>query len=407
MKHSTPKRVLIIGGGFAGVSCARILTKKALKNVSVTLVSDNPHFEYHATLYRVLTGKSPLESAIHLNSMLYGHKLNISRDKITSIDVKKQVAIGESGSDYQYDYLVLAAGSVPNFYDTPGLEKHAYTISTVNETLRLKRHIHALFKKCCFQNKEDKNCSAHIMIVGGGPAGCEVAGELGIYARKVAQQYGTDPSFVTIDLVHSNSRLLPSMPVEVSEKVRMRLYSLGVNIFLNRRVVKEDIDDVFLKDMKLKSKTLIWTAGVKVNTLYTSTKGLKISEKGRVQVDKYLRAEGHKNVFIAGDGADVPTSGMAEPAIRMGEYIAETIARKTVGIKADPFEPERPWYITPIGPDWAAVVAGGIALYGKIGWMIKRLHDFKVYITFLPFFESLDAMKNDRIEWDISPKTDK
>lgn len=405
MKKSNPKRVLIIGGGFAGISCARILTKKGLRNVAVTLVSDNPHFEYHATLYRVLTGKSPLESAIHLNSMLFGHKLDISKDRIVSIDTKKQVAQGESGSTYKYDYLVLAAGSVPNFYNTPGLEEHAYTIHTVDATLRLKRHIHTLFKKCCFQNKEDKNCSAHIMIVGGGPAGCEVAGELGLYARKVAQQYGTDPSFVTIDLIHSGPRLMPAMSVDVSEEVRKRLYSLGINIFLNRRVVKEDLKSVFLKDMKMQSKTLIWTAGMKINNLYSTTEGLPVSKNGRIEVDSHLRAKGFKNIFIAGDGADVPTSGMAEPAIRMGQYVAEAISRKIVGIKVEPFVPKEPWYITPIGPNWAAVAAGRVHLYGKLGWMVKRLHDFKVYTTFLPFFDSLDAMKHDRIEWDTSPVT--
>jgi NADH dehydrogenase len=177
----------------------------------------------------------------------------------------------------------------------------------------------------------------------------------------------------------------------MSKRVEKRLRELGVNIFLNRRVVREEVETVLLKDMELKTKTVIWTAGVVINKLYTETKGLKISKKRRVLVDKYLRAKSHKNVFILGDGAETPYTGMAQTAVGDGKFAATNIINSLNSKSLESYKPEKPAYAIPVGPGWAAVFWKGIKFYGMPGWLIRRAADFLFFLSILPLRKAVLA----------------
>lgn len=387
------KKIVIVGGGFAGTRCALELSRKNL-DADITLISDTPHFEYHAALYRVVTGRSPLEVCIQLSDIFKKSRVKLVTDKITKLDNKNKQIISENDHKYKYDILVLALGSETSYFDTPGLKELSFGFKSIPEALKLKRHLHEEMSRCEILTKNNKPCSTHIVIVGGGASGTELAGELAVYIRSLAIQHGLDPTHATIELIQSPNRLLPKLPKDMSAKVETQLRKLGVNIFLNRRVVKEDISDVFLKDMQMKTKTVVWTAGVVINEFFTNNKDFKLSKRKKVLVNKYLKAKGVRNVHVLGDCAETPYTGMAQTAVYDGKFLAENIARKIKGSKSKKYIPRPVAYSIPVGPGWAATFWKGMKIYGKLGWFMRRLIDFKFFLSILPLNKAVLAFRS-------------
>lgn len=370
-------KILIVGGGFGGVRAALDLEKSRLPNTKIILVSDKPHFEYHAALYRVVTGRSPLEVCVPLSEIFAGKNVEVLQDSIIGMDLGARRLEGFSGAHYSYDFLVLALGSETAYFDIPGLRELSFGFKSINEALRLKRHLHELF--------EAGRAPFNIVVVGGGASGTELAGELAIYTRKLARLHQVDPSLASIDLVEGASRILPLMPEDFSRKVAHRLRDLGVNIFVNRLLVKEEVESVHLRDMEMKTKTVIWTAGVAAHHLLG---------KKKVAVDKYLQAKGRANVFVIGDAAATKYSGMAQTAIADGRHAARVIAARILRTKAPAYKPQKPGYAIPAGRGWAAVLIGNTRIYGILGWWIRRAIDFRYFLSILPFDKAVLAFRS-------------
>jgi NADH:ubiquinone reductase (H+-translocating) len=240
-------------------------------------------------------------------------------------------------------------------------------------------------------------CNAHLVIVGGGASGVELAGELAIHGRKMMKSHGLDPGLLTIDLIEAAPRLLPALPPEISERVFAHLGHLGVNVFLDRALVKETVEGVYLKDMQMRTKTVIWTAGVAVNSLYKKIPGLSFDQKGRVKVDEYLEADGVPGVFIAGDAASTKYSGMAQTALTDGSYLAYLMSRRVRAEKAAPYAPVPVAYAIPAGPHWAAVLWHGMHFYGRIGWLLRRAADLRFFLSILPLRKALQVFRNAKL----------
>lgn len=392
--HAGEKRVVIVGGGFAGVMCALELGKLKLENVKIQLISDNPHFEYHAALYRVVTGRTPLEVCVPLREIFEGMEVEVLRDKVTSVDLGKQMLCGETQCDYHYDHLVLALGSETDYFGTPGLAERAFGFKSIDEALKLKRHLHEVIEAAGKEEKKDeKYDESTIVVIGGGPSGTELAGELAVYCRELASRHGLDPSFITIDLIQSPNRLVPQLSEESSRRIEEQVRRLGVNVYLNRRVLKEEVEQVFLKDMEMSSKTVIWAAGVTANRMHKQIQGLELDKGGKVVVDEQLRAEGKQNVWVAGDGAAVSDSGMAWPAMKQGMTVGRNIAASLVGKSGVAYEISKPISAVPVGPGWAAVEFKGWKFYGTFGWWLRRWVDLWVFAQILPLKKAWTAWR--------------
>jgi len=379
------RKIVIIGGGFGGIRAALDLTKRNIPDTKIILISDKLYFEYQPALYRVVTGYSPLEACIPLQVIFEKTDVEVLEDTIIAVDLQSKKLFGKSNSQYSFDFLVLALGSETNYFDIPGLKEFSFGFKSVQEALRLKKHLHEVFEACIISetDKEEDICRAHIVIIGGGASGAELAGQLAIYTKILAKKHKLDSSLITIDLIEAASRLLPTLPEDVSIKIQKRLRSLGVNILLNRSVIKEEIETVYLQDIKMKTKTVIWTAGVKPNHLYSEIKGLLFDKKGRVIVDEFLQAKGFDNIFILGDAAATPYAGMAQTAIYDGSFIANIIMKKIYGQSLEPYNPSKPFYVIPVGVAWAAVIIGKLKFYGLIGWWLRRLADLRFFFSIL------------------------
>ncbi len=391
------KTVLIVGGGFAGVKTALELASKHLENTRIILISNKPHFEYHATLYRVLTGKSPLQVCIPLRDIFADTNVEVLEDLITNIDTARKKATGASGSTFNYDSLVLAIGGEPAYYDTVGLKELSFSIDSIKSVLKLKNHLHTLFSE---QSGKEHPDNLNIVIVGGGVTGCEIAAELSFYTKTLAKQHKIDYSFVSIDLIHSGSRLVPILSDHISEKVLKRLQSLGINIFLNQKVLKEDIEEVYMKDMTLKTKTLLWTAGIVINKFYKNMREIELNERGKVVVDEYLQVKGFDDFFVIGDAAALADSGMAQSALNHGEFVANVIYKKIFGIKLKAYAPIKSNYAVPLGGRYAISVWGGRTYYGLSGWVLRKYADFKFFTSILPFSTAITAFRSEGKIWE-------
>ena len=224
----------------------------------------------------------------------------------------------------------------------------------------------------------------HIVIIGAGETGTELAGELAVYTRELAKRSNIDPSLITIDLIDSGPRILKRLPRDISAKVQRRLRLLNVNLFLNRRVVKEEIRDIYLRDMVLKTLTVVWAAGVEPNGLYSRIEGLSLDKTRRVLVDRFLQPNGLTDIFVTGDGASTTYSGTAQSAISQGRYVAEVIIRRIYRRELIPYTVKKPAHAIPVGSRWAAVTIGRLRFYGRVGWWLRQFANLRFFLSILP-----------------------
>ncbi|MBP7805024.1 MAG: NAD(P)/FAD-dependent oxidoreductase [Candidatus Pacebacteria bacterium] len=399
-KDREQTRILILGAGFGGIRAALNLAKYKLKNTRVTIVSDKHHFGYTPALYKLATGRSPMETCIPLGEIFDGYDIEWIVDPIVGGSVLEKVMYGKSGSRYKYDFLILALGAESSYFGIPGVAEHSFKLKSVYTALRLKTHIHGLFQNTNGLSKGEMMARFQFVIVGGGPAGVELAGEVRTYARKLAKAHDISEKYITVDILQAAPRLLPTMSEEVSKRALHQLNKLGINIMLNRAVTNEDEKGVYLKDIEFNAKTIIWTAGVRPSHVYSSIEGLTLDKSGHILVDEHMRlrypAEGEgleasydECVFIIGDSASTPFAGTAQTAMYDGNYVATAIVRTLRGLHMHNYKPQKTPYVVPIGEDWAIFTYKNITLSGRIYWWLRQFIDLKFFFTILPFWKAI------------------
>ena len=385
------KHIVIVGGGFAGIHAAKTLHENFPKGTAhITLISKVHHFEYTPALYRVVTGESPFEVCIPLSEVFKEKDVDVVVDTVTSVDQSAQKVVGESGSHYEYDYLILALGSETVFFNTAGMSEHSFGFKSINEALRLKRHLHDEFEKAKTCNEEEKLEHMRIVIIGGGASGTELAGELAVYTHHFGKLHGVEVGKIDIVLLEGGPRLLAALPEAQSTRALAHLKNLGVRVFLSERVEKVDEEHVYLAGQTFATDTIIWTAGVKPHALY-ATLGGTMAKNGRVEVESDLRMKGSKNIYILGDGAATPYAGMAQTAIYDGEYIGTNLPYIMIGDPVQPYTPPMPAYCVPAGPGWAVFSGFGLSFSGYFGYIMRKLIDLCYFMSILPFFKAIQV----------------
>ena len=376
--------VLIVGGGFAGISLARKLSKKLPRDAKVVLISNKSYFEYYPALYRVVTGASPIEVCIPLNYML-DKNIEIVLDTVINVDLNRKEVTTVKGDVYSAEKIVLALGSETTYYSLPGVATLSLGFKSVKEALTLKNHLYSLFDGHFHPSQNELVSHFHVVIIGGGPTGVEVAGDLSVYLRKLAKEFHIDPSLVTIDLIQAAPRLIPQLPEIVSRRVERQLRLLGVNIFLNRQLVSGGVEQIYLKDMSMKADTVIWTAGTQINKLYGQINGLQFSDKKRVIVDEYLSIPGYRDIYVIGDAADTKYTGLAQTANYDGGFVAKNIIRLLTGKTQNKYIPKKNAFAIPVGDNWGVFVWNDLHVFGPLAYLIRHAIDFIYFSEILHF----------------------
>ena len=369
-------RVLIVGGGFAGVNAAIQLEKMSDK-ISLTLISDKSWHDYKPRTFKILENGKSASICIPLNDLL--SKASVVVDAVRNVDLENRLVMGESMIEYPYDYLILASGSKVNFHGVPVIEDLTYSVNSTAEAVVLREHIEKIVASMRYDDDLKKTSLGHFLIVGGGGTGVEVAAAVNRCANDLAEIYGIDSSFITVDLFHSGSRLLNKLKPEASNAVAKRLRLLGVNIYYNRRLMQEHLEDISIGDLHVKADTIIWTAGVRSNTLLLYDND---------SIDEYLTLKDHHEVYVIGDAGRDEYFGMAQTAMEHAKYVTESIRNKINNIQNKPYEPKPVYYAITVSSGWAVVQSKHLVITGWVGWLIRRYIDLRYLALRLPLGEA-------------------
>ncbi|MEO5949708.1 MAG: FAD-dependent oxidoreductase [Candidatus Saccharimonas sp.] len=383
----TPKKslhVTIVGGGFGGVRAALKLAKDP--TTSITLISDRDEFQYYPTLYSSATGHRHLESWIPLGEIFVNHpNVHVFIDTVTSINAQKKQLGSTSGAVYDYEVVVFAIGVVTSYFGIPGLETYAYGIKSEPEIKRLKQR---LFIDIAERHQVDKN----YVIIGAGPTGVELAAAMGTYINRLCAHYGVRRHHVRIRLIEAEPRVLPRSSEMTSRRVAKRLRSLGVKVETNKCVEKENAAELIVSGDAVESHTVIWTSGVSNHPFFTNNPDtFKLTPKGRVEVDVYLRASEH--IYVIGDNAATTYTGLAQTALHNADFVARTIRAVYEGAPTTIYHPRLPVQAIPVGRNWAVIEWRFIRIYGWIGAVIRRFADLRGYTELLPVNTALSAWR--------------
>lgn len=370
------KRILIVGGGFAGIKAALELSQD--KRLQVSLLSNRPYFRYYPNLHVDNAGGIPEESSIPLNNILKDKPVRILFGEAVQLDRQKRTVITSRIDSYQYDVLIMALGVVTNFRGVRGLEQFAYSIKSNEEVARFKSHLH---QQLIDEHKPDLN----YIIVGGGPTGIELAGALPGYMKRIMKQHNIKNKAVHIELIESAHQLMPSLSEKMSDHLCKRLRQLGVKLSLAKTADGETAYGLKVSGRMINSHTVVWTAGVTNHPFFKVNK-FKINDNGKVKVDEHLQAE--PNIYVLGDNADTLYSGMAQTGLHDAIYVSSVISQRLDNKPIESYKPEKPVYVVPVGPHWAAVQWKNIRLYGWLGWVIRNLAEIAAFHYYEPWWKA-------------------
>lgn len=327
-------RVVIIGGGFAGLSLAKKLKNK---NFQVVLLDKHNYHNFQPLMYQVATGGLEEGSiAYPIRKIFQDHKETFFRmTEVLSIDTVNKKVHGDIGTIY-YDYLVIATGSTNNFFGSKEIEENSMVMKTIPEALNIRSLIIQNLELALQTNDiEERKLLMNYVIVGAGPTGVELAGALAEMKKAVLPKDYPDLDFslMQIHLVQGADRVLDAMSKKSSKAAEKFLKQLGVKIYLDERVTNYDGYKISTADgTEILSKAVIWSAGVKG----APVPGVEnaVDRATRIRVNEYNQVEGFDDVFAIGDVAamygDKYKFGhpmMAQPGMQQGELLAENLER--------------------------------------------------------------------------------
>ena len=330
---SVRKRVVVLGGGFGGIHAALGLAKM---DIDVTLVDRKNHHTFQPLLYQVaLAVLSPADIAQPIRSILREHKnIDVLMDEAIGFDVQQQRVQLKSGSQLEYDYLIVATGSTHSYFGKDEWAKLAPGLKTVEDATEIRRRVLLAFELAERQMLETGSHPAlNFVIIGGGPTGVELAGAISdiahLYMRKDFRHI--NPSSACVMILEGSPRILAAYPEDLQQAALRQLNELGVKVRTGVHVTDIQPGYVMAKEERVDSICTLWAAGVQASPLGKML-GVEVDKKGSVLVDEHLNPKGHPEIFIVGDlahieqdGKQVP--GVAQPAMQMGDYAARRIGK--------------------------------------------------------------------------------
>ena len=375
--------VVIVGGGFGGIKTALELSKD--KKIQVTLISDKDHFLFYPALYSTATGKSRKQSIIPLTKLFNRSNVTLIQDTVTGIDTTRRYVITKN-DQIHYDRVVFALGVVTSYFGISGLDTYSYSIKSAHEIERFKKHLHSELTSA-------KHLDKNYIIVGAGPTGVELSASLAHYLERIAAAHRIKHSKIRLSLVEAAPRVLPRMSEHASALVKKRLNDLGVNVMTNKKVESEDDDSIIISGKDIPSKTVVWTSGVSNHPFFAEHGDIfPLAQNGRVVVDNHLKVTNH--IYVIGDNANTPYTGLAQTAIHNGHYVAKAIIAEARKASLPTYKPKKNAVVIPVGDNWAILEYGPIRVTGFLAAWIRRAADLIGYLDFFPIFKAVDLWES-------------
>lgn len=372
-------RVVIIGGGFGGISLARKLLKKQVQTV---LIDKHNYHTFQPLLYQVSTsGLEPDSIAYPLRKIIRTSNRGYFRmAEVSNIDSERQIIQSNIG-ELHYDYLIIATGSKTNFFGNDSIEKNGMWMKSVPHALNIRSLIlENLEQAVITEDPVERKALLNFVLAGAGPTGVELSGAIAeLRNHVVPKDYpDLDASEMEIHLIEGMDRVLPPMSEKSSEKAANFLKELGVKLHLNTQVESYDGREVLTNtSTKFDTYTFIWSAGV----TGAPVKGLKaealIEKANRYVVNKYSQINGYNNIFAIGDIAVMESDEfpkghpmVAQPAIQQGKHLAKNISHLLNNEELEPFKYFDKGTMATVGRNRAVVELGKFKFGGFFAWFV-------------------------------------
>ncbi len=337
MSSGLRKRVLIVGGGFAGLNAA---TELAKADVSVTLVDRRNHHTFQPLLYQVaLAVLPPNEIAQPIRAIVRSPNIEVLMDEVVGFDKEARRATLKSGTVLVYDYLILATGSTHSYFGRDDWEPLAPGLKTIEDAVEIRRRVLLAFELAEGEMQETgRHPVLNFVIIGGGPTGVELAGAISDIAKLYLRHdfKHIDPAQAQVLILEGSPHILGPYPPDLQQSALRQLGNLGVKVRTSTRVTEVKPGYVIVDGKeRIPSVVTLWAAGVQASPLGKAL-GVEVDRKGLVVVDDHLHPAGHPEIFVCGDLASAtsdgkPVPGVAQPAMQMGSYAGESIALEVRG----------------------------------------------------------------------------
>jgi NADH dehydrogenase len=371
------KQVIVVGGGFGGLSVVKALRRQA---VHVTLIDRCNHFLFQPLLYQVaMAGLAPAEIAAPIRSLLRRQSnVQVLLAEVTGADLQKQCVFTRECPPMHYDYLVLAPGARNHYFGHDQWAQLAPGLKDLDDAVEIRRRVLLSFEAAEREaDPESRRRLLTFVVIGGGPTGVELAGAIAELATYVlSRDFRSIRSDSTrVVLVEGSDRVLNSFDSVLSQRAREGLLSMGVDVRLGQHVTEIDSLGVRIGPDRVESATVLWAAGVRASPLAEQI-GLPIDRQGRVVVGLDCSTPAYPNVYVIGDAASLTPAGEAQPlagispvAMQQGRFAAREIARRIEGMPASTFHYFDKGVMATIGRSRAVARIGKLRLSGFIAWL--------------------------------------
>lgn len=376
---SSNPRVVIIGGGFAGIALAKQLKNK---KVQVVLLDKHNYHTFQPLLYQVATGGLEAGSiAYPIRKVIQEYEDFYFRlTSVIEIDAKNKKVIAEIG-DLEYDYLVMATGSKTNYFGNKEIERNVMAMKTIPQSLNIRSLILENFEQAVLtKDITKKNRLINFVLVGGGPTGVELAGALAEMKKAILQKDYPDLDIdkMEINLIQGADRLLDSMSVKSSQEAEEFLVDLGVKVWKDVRVTNYDGQTITTStDLTFETATVIWTAGVEGASIAGIDGNALVKNVHRIRVNEFNQVKGYDSIFAVGDIAMMELEKyprghpmMAQPALQQGKLLGNNIIKLINNQKMIPFKYNDKGSMATIGRNKAVVDLPNYHFSGVFAWFV-------------------------------------
>ncbi|MEX2582903.1 MAG: NAD(P)/FAD-dependent oxidoreductase [Gemmatimonadota bacterium] len=392
-------RVVIVGGGFGGLNAARALDGAA---VDVTLVDRRNHHLFQPLLYQVATAAlSPADIASPIRGVLRKQRnADVVMAEVVGLEAGSRQVVMADGSRLSYDYLIIAAGAVDQYFGHSEWADLAPGLKSIEDATEIRRRFLLAFEAAERESDPDVRRSLlTTVVIGAGPTGVEMAGAMAEMARHslIKDFRRIDPSTANIVLVEGGDRILPAYPPRLSARAEAALRQRGVEIRKGTLVSRIEPDAVYVGEEKIETRNVVWAAGIAAAPVGALV-GAELDEMGRVIVEPDLSIDGHPEIFVVGDLANAkgrdgePLPGLAPVAIQQGKWVGENILRSVRGEKSAAFRYRDRGTMATIGRGDAIAEVWRLKLHGPIAWLAWIF----IHVFFLIGFRNRVAVM---LEW--------
>ncbi len=371
-------RVVVVGGGFAGLNAARRLLRSGPPNLQLTLVDRRNHHLFQPLLYQVaMAGLSPADISTPIRTILgRDPRASVRLAEVQRVDLDARQVHTTEGA-LPYDSLVLACGATHAYFGHDEWEQHAPGLKTIEQATEIRRRVLTAYERAELEpDPAIRRRLLTFVVVGAGPTGVELAGALGELSRHTLNRdfKRIDPGATRVLLIEGGPRVLAAFEPEMSRKAARSLEKLGVTIWTNTIVTEISGDRVQAGEEVVHAGTVLWAAGVRASRLGQGL-GVELDHAGRVIVEPDLSLPGHPEVFVVGDQAHFrqpdgsPVPGVAPAAIQQGRHAATNILHDLRNEEREPFDYFDKGIMATVGRASAVVQSGRLRMSGFVAWV--------------------------------------